>query len=815
MNSLYELDSKWRKLLNLDNFLGGLTVHEFVHEISNENSLKDRAAHTGTWEHLDPKPYIRTFESTVKELQKLSTDVESRKSQLEQGVAKYELLHAQRVLQLRDNLETIVKDSSVLDTKLTSVAQVVSPLGEKLERAIKRKNMYVKSVELISYYSTFHTNGISQELETLRTSKNWKSRARASILVKNLLILTRKIETKSVPKTIETSAVIESYAEKMEKEFLAEFNTAYRENSFDQLTEIAIILNRYNNGLNVIQSFINQHEYFISVDQEDFLFDETFKKNISNSDFHALCYEAKMVHKLDEIETLIKNESKVVKQVFESRCAYVLQLFIQKIFLQKIEPRVESLLNAALSLSGLAYVRVLYALFSLLGQFVKDLSEFFQFADIDTTGDLASALERSFADLFSKTIYDRAKYFDLEKRSLEIALAQKTSKFCLEHDKEIFARALNTKLMSGSSFANDLEFQESSAASSGKLSQINNFLKSHLEREKRKLHGTDVLSNTRNASGRAGSPNTSQAESEFSLQCIDGMLKCAIESVARIMELVPSKANEYTYEIVEIVLMGTVSSYVECGLEVSYSQMTEQDLSKSPELDMSYLNYITKASEMLSLISASIKTVVLPLFVNTPEIKKAVITITNHYIKRCELFMNVIIDETVLAFTQRFLVSLSKQKKKDFLPKTQDILDHDTLPASEIVKDLNSLYSQVRLYLKNENLQSFLQQIGSTLSRLLFEHYKKFQVSSVGGIIVTKDIIGIQTAIEEWSVDGLVDDFATLRELANLFTVQPEELTSLTEEGHLALVDQRIIAAYLAKRDDFNQNSFVSKFGLS
>ncbi|CEP61453.1 exocyst subunit SEC10 LALA0_S03e03202g [Lachancea lanzarotensis] len=815
MNSLYELDARWRKLLNLDNFLNGLTVHEFVEEISNENSLKDGAAHTGTWEHLNPKPYIRTFESTVKELQKLNTDAESRKGQLEQGVAKYELLHAQKVLQLRSNLETIVKDSSVLDNELTNVTQVVSPLGEKLEKSIKRKNMYAKSVELISYYSAFHTDGVSSELEALRTSKNWKSRARASILVKNLLILTRKVETKSVPKTIETTALIEQYAQKLETEFLTEFNTAYRENDFDQLTEIAILLNRYNNGLNVIQSFVNQHEYFMGVDQDDFAFNESFKNSLTDLNHHAISYESSMVRILDEIETLVKNESKVVGRVFESRCAFVLQLLIQKIFLQKIEPRIEARLNAALSLSGLAYVRMLHGLFSLLNQFVKDLSEFFQLGDIEDSADLTSALERSFNDLFSKTIYDRTKYFDLEKRSLELALAQKTSKFCLAHEKEIYARALSTKLMNGSSFANDIAFQESGPTSSGKLSQINNFLKSHLEREKRKLNGADNLLTSDYIGRTSNSFDGVPTSQEFSLQSIDGMLKCAIESVARIMELVPSKANEYTYEIVEVLLVGTVNSYVECGLEVSFSQMTEQDLPKNPELNLSYLNYISRASEMLSLISATIKTVVLPLFVNAPEVKKAVIMISNHHLKRCELLMNIVIDETVLAFAQRFLGSLAKQKKRDFLPKTQDILDHDTLPASEIVRDLNTLFSQVRLYLKNENLQSFLQQIGSSLSRLLFDHYKKFQVSSVGGIILTKDIIGIQTAVEEWSVGGLIDDFATLRELANLFTVQPEELNSLTDEGHLATLDRRIISAYVEKRDDLNQNSFVSKIGLS
>lgn len=334
-----------------------------------------------------------------------------------------------------------------------------------------------------------------------------------------------------------------------------------------------------------------------------------------------------------------------------------------------------------------------------------------------------------------------------------------------------------------------------------------------MEREKRPALFSDSSTDTTPNDGDVDA--LSSADPHFSLEGIDGMLKCAIESIARVMELVPSKANEYTFELVEIVLVGTIGSYVETGLEVSYAKMIEQDLPRNADVNLSFFDYISKSSEILNLISASLKTVVLPLFVNSPDIKKGIITLANHYIKKCELLINIVVDETVHGYSQRFATSLSKQKKKDFLPKAQDVLDQDTLPASEIVKDLHLLYAQARLYLKNDNLRSFLQQIGTNLYHFLLEHYKKFQVSSVGGILLTKDIIGIQTAIEAWAVDELLNDFATLRELANLFTVQPEELSSLTNEGRLATVDREIISAYVAKREDFNHDGFVSKFKIN
>lgn len=811
--------------MKLDNFLGGLTVHEFVQEISSDHSLKTTAAYAGTWEHLDPKPYIRTFESTLKELKKLSDDAESRKSQLEQQVSKHELLHAQNIMHLSNNVQVIIDNCGHLDDRLTNVTQVVSPLGEKLEKAIKRKNVYVKSVELISQYSTFYTNNESTELERLRLSGDWRAKGRAAIMIKNLLSLARQVETKSLPRTVETTSIIEKYSEVMENELLASFSTAYRENDFTKLNEIALILNRFNGGLNVIQSFINQHEYFIDTKQLDLdengvFFDETFKEKITDPDNHGVFYENSMVKKLDEIETVIKNESKVVKKVFEARAEYVLQLFIERIFAQKIESRVEFLLNASLSLSNLAYVRMLHALYSLIGQFVKDLSEFFQILEVDNTNGLSSTLEHCYVDLFSKTIYDRSKYFDIEKRGLESVLAQKTSDFNIEHDKDIRARALSNKLQSIPEFADVSEVSELNATSANKLSQINSFFRAHLEKEKKALSLSRSSSFIHGSSGHQNNglsspgPLDSQDDPFFTLQKIDTMLKCAVESFARVMELVPNKAGDFSYELLEIVLMGTVGSYVESGLETAYALLTRVDAQKD-NIQLSFLKYVSKSTEILGLISASIKTVILPLLTNSPTIKKKIITLSNSYIKKCELLINVIMEETIIMYSQRFTNSLSKQKKKDFVPRTQNLMDQDTLPATEIVSVLNSLYSQVTQYLRNDNLKSFLLEVGRDLYHQLIEHYKKFQVSSIGGIMVTKDIIGFQTAIEEWSIQELLDAFATLRELANLFTVQPELLESLTKEGRLANLDKNIISEYISKREDFNHESFVNKFKVN
>lgn len=172
--------------------------------------------------------------------------------------------------------------------------------------------------------------------------------------------------------------------------------------------------------------------------------------------------------------------------------------------------------------------------------------------------------------------------------------------------------------------------------------------------------------------------------------------------------------------------------------------------------------------------------------------------------------INILMSKAMEIIRNCFVSSLSKQARKDFIPRSQDMIDQDTLPATEIVELLTLIYSQSTQYLKSKNLENFLIKIGTILYELLLTHYSKFSVNSMGGIIVTKDIIGYLNVVEVWNIPSLVEKFSTLRELANLFTVRPDLLESLTTEGHLTEVDNHIINAYIANRQDFTNDNFIS-----
>lgn len=853
MNSLYELDSKWKKLLTRDNLLGGLTVNEFVEQlgkdhtlrvptkglISNPSNINDHGyGEVSTW---DPKPYVRTFESILKELTKLQHESEAIKSKLGNEVLAQELKHSHTIKELQSRLNEVTIEYISLDSKLTSVTKGVKPLGDKLEKSIRQKKQYTKSVELLNIYNEFlETNDSSPTLTTLLKSPQFGSQLNAAAIMKSLIALAKKIETQSIPKTIDTTKRIESIAETMENKWLEEFNHAYRDNDFTTLNEIAIILNKFNAGVNVISNFINQHEFFVESNHFD-LDDENrtekfdFDKNLLNPDHHYVIYDKKvMIPLLSEIASVIEKESRIVIQVFDKKAIHVLQLFIQRIFVQKLEPKINHILVNSLNWSNLLYIRNLHSLHSLIGQFIKDLSTFFQEGPIGKgNGEIISTLEQCYSDLFSNYLFDRSRYFDLEKQNLESILIEKAIKLNTNFSKEITSRALNIRLnkmiesgedmtdfmnMNDIGVSNDIVNGLSSHNKNKNIGNMffsdgkfNNKLSQYKNVIKRRLDFDSPTTKDANENKLPQPvPSSSKDQHElFDLENVDAMLKCVVEAVARVMELIPNRASEYTLELLEIMFIGIIESYIDSGLEISYYKLVNSDINYN-SLDLSILDYISKSTEMLNYLSISIKSVFLPLLKNSPKNKQLIIELTNINIKKCEISINIIMTKLVDMITKCFSTSLAKQTRKDFIPKAQDLIDHDTVPAIEIVNFLNKIYSQANKFLKPKNLNKFLIKIGEILYNMLLIHYSKFPVNSVGGIIVTKDIIGYLNIIELWNIQYLVHKFSTLRELANLFTVKPDLLESLTMEGHLLDVDNKIIKAYIANRQDSVPDNFIS-----
>jgi hypothetical protein len=183
--------------------------------------------------------------------------------------------------------------------------------------------------------------------------------------------------------------------------------------------------------------------------------------------------------------------------------------------------------------------------------------------------------------------------------------------------------------------------------------------------------------------------------------------------------------------------------------------------------------------------------------------------LTNTYISRCEISINIIVNETIDFICQRVANALTKQKKRDFV--RDNISEDDTESCEEVAAFLTYCYEELLKYLNSTNLHNVLVKIGLNVLNQLLEHYKKFSVNSTGGIILTKDVITYQSVIDRWQIPELSENFQLLKEIANLFTVHPNLINSLVTEGRLANVKPYTIRQYISKRSDFNP-SYLERF---
>jgi hypothetical protein len=95
---------------------------------------------------------------------------------------------------------------------------------------------------------------------------------------------------------------------------------------------------------------------------------------------------------------------------------------------------------------------------------------------------------------------------------------------------------------------------------------------------------------------------------------------------------------------------------------------------------------------------------------------------------------------------------------------------------------------------------------------MLLEHFKKFSISPVGGVLLAKDIAKYQETVKTWNIPSLDERFETLRQLGKVFLAKPEMLPSVLNEGSLAKADFKSLYPYLQMRVDFKTSKIDKLF---
>ncbi|PGH09637.1 hypothetical protein AJ80_07666 [Polytolypa hystricis UAMH7299] len=808
-------------------------VKDFIESLSDSaipsSQRRSGGAPTSTSQPFDPKPLIRTFEYAQRRLVELSGDLEIRENELSAAVRRAEAQHAQNVNSLGRKLDQAIESFQKLDTSLNGPGGMVGgdmvggggnvavETGKKLEELDRQRRRALDAHFLIECWDEVSNRGEMTLLENLRRTGSGEGKVRSAHIARQLLRISQRLDPASwadtngssdmngqYPKSPSfasgangspngskrrnTREIIEKFSETLEKDLLKQFDDFYRKANFDGMRDCATVLQDFNGGASVIGLFVNQHQFFIDRSQlitEEIGGDEDTWEKIADPDAEPPGVEPSLQSLVDEVKVVVQEESAIIKRAFPYY-ELVSGRFLQRVFQQSIQQRLEMVLEKADSVSSLAYLRSLQTSRSYISSLVDDLKAHGLTEHPDTISlQIAMVLDQQLEDLFIPYCMG-SSYIEREKKNLEELYTSLMFKFATFHSRR-------KKTATG--------FMSSLAKSGGEL------LASAKEAYLNRLDSSDFTPTQRSMLLRvAGLKDVdSQKQNEIELTDEDGrlripfakrMFKWLAEGVGRSLELnVSSESAKDVSALLNMLLSMMGEGYIEVSLDAALEAASSQETTKS-EPDFTYLPSLRTAISITHLMMTCINTVLIPLAAANITIRRDMEKKTSTMTSRIEDKINATQQKTVDVALSWVARVLSGQKKNDFRPKEGtpeadtawlEMLQTPTCATlSAFLTNLHTL-TLASLPSSGSNIRIFLTEIALGTRSLLLEHFKKFPVNAPGGLMVTKDMTRYAELLRSWDIDeavkGVGGALDVLLEVGSLFVVGPEALRERVRAG--------------------------------
>ncbi|KAJ5741141.1 hypothetical protein N7493_001013 [Penicillium malachiteum] len=831
-------------------------VKEFIETLSDTAISTRRSAvgTTSTNHPFDPKPLIRTFEGAQQRLDELSGDLELKENELSAAVRRAEAQHSQNLTSLGRKLRQAIDSFQQLDTSLNGpglestggTGNMAVETGRRLEELDRQRRRALDAHFLLECWDGVSNRGEISLLENLRRSGTGEAKVRSAHIARQLLRISQRLDPQSwqqhpsangnhgasspsedghsgqsTPRR-NTREIIEKFSETLEKDLLKQFDDFYRKANFDGMKDCATVLQDFNSGSSVIALFVNQHQFFIDRSQlvtEEVGGDAESWEKMADPDAELPGVEPSLQSLLDEVKVVVQEESAIIKRAFPYY-EQVLGKFLQRVFQQSIQQRLEMVLEKASGVSSLAFLRCLQSSRGYISALVDDLKAHGLTEHPDSiSSQTALLLDQQLEELFVP-YFVGSSYIEREKRTLEDlfnALLFKFTSYQARRKKAAttFMASLSrpgTELLSTTRDAfiarldsTDISpFQRRTLLYVAKLGDIPETMRL----TEIKLTEDD------------GMPNLSDAKR---------MLKWLAEAVGRGLELsVNADTHKDVSALLNLLLLTMGEGYIDVCLDAAMEAATSQESGKN-EPDFGYLLSMRTTISIATLMVMCVNAVLLPLATVSITTRRDMEKRLNQATTRFEDKINTIEQKTIdgtLAWVSRLL---SGQKKNDFRPRESDnpawLEMLQTPTCASICAFLTRLHNIARTSLPSSgsNVRQVLTEIALGTRGLLLEHFKRFAVSGPGGLMVTKDMTQYADLLKSWDLDdetkatgGALD---VLLEVGSLFVIGVEALrerirggaasgttggsggSRSTQEVKLSVQEVR---AYVSRREDSN-----------
>lgn len=762
---------------------------------------------------FDPKPLIRTFEHALSRLKTLSEDLEVRENELSLSVRRAEGQHNSNIKSRERELERAIDNFHRLERTLDgdgdAGGNVAMRIGERLEELDKQRQRAQDAKFILQCWLEVSERGDLAMLEDVRKTGGGDGKVRCAYIARQLLRISQRLDpganrnsnshqtngvhfangtngdhedgyanggSRSRRNGKQPRELIEKFLEKLEKDLLKSFDDFYRRQNFDGMRECALALRDFSDGNSVISLFVNQHQFFIDRAQlvtEDLATDTDIWDRLADPDTEPPGVEPSLQSLIDEVKMVTQEESYILKRAFPYY-EEVLSRFIQRVFQQSVQQRLELVLNKADDISSLSFLRSLQASRSCIAGLVEDLkSHGLTEHPEPASSTVAAVLDQQLDELFVP-YFTGTSYIEREKRNLGELYEGLLFKFTMYHSRRRKVNiSTNTYLARGKEF-------------------VSNVRENYVER----LNNMDLPAGQKTImlrlAGMHDKEHSATAQKEIDITDEDGqlslpftkrMLKWLAEGVGRGLELAGgnNETPKEVRELLQLLIANMGEIYLETALDAMSDAAVAAEQNTRSEPDINYLADLRAAVSVLHLMLTTIQMLLLPLAASNLTIRRDLEKQTSTFVERMESKIDAILQRTIdaaLAWTARLL---SQQKKTDFRPKddTNIQLDRLSTPTCQsIYTFLSRLHSRARTALSaGRVLESFSLELAVGMRALLLNHFKSYQVNLTGGLIVSKDITRYIELFKSWDLDASFEpSLEVLTEIASIFVIGPEAL---------------------------------------
>ncbi|KAK4110534.1 exocyst complex component Sec10 [Canariomyces notabilis] len=781
-------------------------VRDFVDSLA--ESAVPASRRSGPAHHaFDPKPLIRTFENALSQLGALSEELQEKESELLSQVRRAEIQHDQTLETLGRKLDQSMAQFEALDLTLNNPGTAVNgssradgggniavQIGEKLEELDRKRRKALDANFLIQCWMEVTETGQLTSLEEIQRQGGAENKVRCAVIARQLMRISQRLDPTSWGQTSNgfrgngvtngvtgtnrrhnTREALEKFSESLEQDLLTQFNNSYRRQNFDDMRECARVLHDFNGGASVIAAFVNQHQFFIDRDQlitDEVTTDSDTWDQLADPDSDPPGVEPSLQSLVDEVRIVMQEESFIIKRAFPYY-ETVLIKFIQRVFQQSIQQRLEMVLDKATTISSLAFLRSLHASRTYIGALVEDLKTHGLTEHPEPcSAQIAQTLDQQLEELFIPYLVGNS-YIDRERKSLEEMYNSLLFKFTIYHSRR-------KKAPTG--FMAAIAQQGTQLIASAKDAYMERLESSDLTPTQKRMMLR--VAGIQDSSSNKNDIEVSEQDGMLSVDYAKRMILWLAESVRRTLEM--SSASDTPKDVstlLNLLLTSMGQVYVDTALDAALDQATAQESSKV-EPDLGYLPNLRPAVTITNLMSRFITTVLIRLAESNTTVRRSMEAQAKVAIENTERKANAVMKSTLDVAVNWVTKLLAQQKKLDFRPKDSDLeqgLVSDTLqtPVCQAICTFLSakVYSAARQAVDGHNLEIFSSELALAVHRSLFDHFKKFQVNATGALVVTKDIAKYVETVKQWPLTKEVERIVeVLIEVGYLFIIGPEAL---------------------------------------